>query len=71
MINATYRLQLNNKLTFNDVIDHLDYFKELGISHLYLSPILKARPSSTHGYDVGYESRATCLSSAPSVISNR
>ncbi|MEM4768996.1 MAG: malto-oligosyltrehalose synthase [Saccharolobus sp.] len=52
MINATYRLQLNNKLTFNDVIDHLDYFKELGISHLYLSPILKARPSSTHGYDV-------------------
>ncbi|WP_338602177.1 malto-oligosyltrehalose synthase [Sulfolobus tengchongensis] len=52
MIIGTYRLQLNKNLTFYDVINHLDYFKELGISHLYLSPILKARPGSTHGYDV-------------------
>jgi (1->4)-alpha-D-glucan 1-alpha-D-glucosylmutase len=29
-----------------------DYLAELGISHLYLSPILQAAPGSTHGYDV-------------------
>ncbi|RFA97640.1 malto-oligosyltrehalose synthase [Pyrobaculum aerophilum] len=52
MIRATYRLQLNKDFTFYNVIENLDYFKELGISHLYLSPILKARPGSTHGYDV-------------------
>jgi (1->4)-alpha-D-glucan 1-alpha-D-glucosylmutase len=28
------------------------YLARLGISHLYTSPILKARPGSTHGYDV-------------------
>ncbi len=49
---ATYRLQLNKNFAFYDVINHLDYFIKLGVSHLYLSPVLKARPSSTHGYDV-------------------
>ena len=34
------------------MIDNLDYFEELGVSHLYLSPVLKARPGSSHGYDV-------------------
>jgi (1->4)-alpha-D-glucan 1-alpha-D-glucosylmutase len=28
------------------------YLKELGVSHLYASPFLKARPGSTHGYDI-------------------
>jgi (1->4)-alpha-D-glucan 1-alpha-D-glucosylmutase len=28
------------------------YLKELGITHLYASPFLKARPGSTHGYDI-------------------
>src|SRR5206468_4034934 len=28
------------------------YLKELGISHFYLSPIFKATPGSTHGYDI-------------------
>ncbi len=51
-INATYRLQLNKDFGFEKVIEYLDYFKELGISHLYLSPVLQARPSSSHGYDV-------------------
>ena len=49
---STYRLQLNKNFTFEDVIEILDYIKELGISHLYLSPVFQARPNSTHGYDV-------------------
>ncbi len=33
------------------------YLRDLGISHLYLSPTLQARPGSTHGYDVVDPSR--------------
>src|SRR6266849_10764800 len=49
---ATYRLQLNAAFTFNDAKRIAPYLAELGISDLYLSPILKARKGSTHGYDV-------------------
>jgi (1->4)-alpha-D-glucan 1-alpha-D-glucosylmutase len=49
---STYRLQLNKDFPFASVIGLLDYFSELGVSHLYLSPILKARPHSPHCYDV-------------------
>lgn len=49
---ATYRLQLNKEFGFNAAFDQLDYLASLGISHLYLSPILKAKPGSVHGYDV-------------------
>jgi (1->4)-alpha-D-glucan 1-alpha-D-glucosylmutase len=49
---ATYRLQLNAAFTFNDAKRIAPYLVELGISDLYLSPILKARKGSTHGYDV-------------------
>jgi (1->4)-alpha-D-glucan 1-alpha-D-glucosylmutase len=49
---ATYRLQLGSDLTFDRVCALLPYFKDLGISHLYLSPCLKAAAGSTHGYDV-------------------
>lgn len=52
MIVGTYRLQLNRDFNFEKVMGYLDYFRELGVSHLYLSPVLKARPSSSHGYDV-------------------
>ncbi len=48
----TYRLQLNRNFNFQNVIEILDYLKELGITHLYLSPILQARKGSMHGYDV-------------------
>ncbi|MDB5538496.1 MAG: maltooligosyl trehalose synthase [Devosia sp.] len=48
---ATYRLQLNKDFTFNDVAGLASYLGALGVSHAYLSPILKARPGSTHGYD--------------------
>jgi (1->4)-alpha-D-glucan 1-alpha-D-glucosylmutase len=38
--------------TFDDAVDQLDYLQDLGVSHLYLSPILTAGRGSTHGYDV-------------------
>ena len=49
---ATYRLQFNREFTFNDATRIVPHLARLGISHLYASPILKARPGSTHGYDV-------------------
>ena len=49
---ATYRLQLNATFTFDDAKRIVPYLAELGISDLYLSPILKARKGSAHGYDV-------------------
>ena len=49
---ATYRLQLNTGFTFADARRIVPYLADLGISDLYLSPILKARKGSTHGYDV-------------------
>jgi (1->4)-alpha-D-glucan 1-alpha-D-glucosylmutase len=49
---ATYRLQLGPGLGFADAQALVPYLRELGISHLYLSPSLQARSGSTHGYDV-------------------
>ena len=48
---ATYRLQFHKDFTFAHATDVLPYLSKLGISHVYASPILKARPGSTHGYD--------------------
>jgi len=49
---ATYRLQLGPEMTFYDARALVPYLRELGISHLYLSPSLQARSGSMHGYDV-------------------
>jgi len=49
---ATYRVQLNAGFTFDDAANIVDYLADLGISHLYVSPVLQARRGSTHGYDV-------------------
>ncbi len=49
---ATYRLQLNRDFTFSQATEIVPYLADLGISHLYLSPCLKARPGSMHGYDI-------------------
>src|SRR3954467_3514331 len=49
---ATYRIQLHKDFRFADAIKLVPYLARLGISHLYASPFLKARPGSTHGYDV-------------------
>jgi (1->4)-alpha-D-glucan 1-alpha-D-glucosylmutase len=51
-VRATYRLQLGPDLTFADARELVPYLRDLGISHLYLSPSLQAREGSTHGYDV-------------------
>lgn len=48
---ATYRIQLTEDFAFAEVVGILDDLVELGISHLYLSPILAAMPGSAHGYD--------------------
>lgn len=49
---ATYRLQLNADLGFTAAAALAPYLERLGVSHLYASPILKARPGSPHGYDI-------------------
>ncbi|OBB05876.1 malto-oligosyltrehalose synthase [Mycobacteriaceae bacterium 1482268.1] len=54
---STYRLQMRgtasgHAFTFGDAEELLPYLDDLGISHLYLSPILTAAAGSTHGYDV-------------------
>ncbi|MEY8016667.1 malto-oligosyltrehalose synthase [Mycobacterium servetii] len=54
---ATYRLQLRGEssgfaFTFADAENLLEYLDELGVSHLYLSPITTAVRGSSHGYDV-------------------
>jgi (1->4)-alpha-D-glucan 1-alpha-D-glucosylmutase len=49
---ATYRLQLRPGFGFAEAAALVPYFDELGISHLYCSPLLQAVPGSTHGYDV-------------------
>src|SRR5665213_3608546 len=49
---ATYRLQFHRGFTFADATALVDYLDALGISHIYASPILKARPGSLHGYDI-------------------
>lgn len=49
---ATYRIQFTKDFTFDDATALIPYLRDLGISHLYASPFLKARPGSTHGYDI-------------------
>lgn len=49
---ATYRLQLGPALDFAQAAARVPYLKKLGISHLYLSPVLDAATGSLHGYDV-------------------
>jgi (1->4)-alpha-D-glucan 1-alpha-D-glucosylmutase len=49
---ATYRLQLNRHFTFEDAAGLVPYLAALGISDLYASSYLAARPGSLHGYDI-------------------
>ena len=48
---ATYRLQFHEGFTFADAEAILPYLAELGVSHVYASPVMEAEPGSTHGYD--------------------
>jgi (1->4)-alpha-D-glucan 1-alpha-D-glucosylmutase len=54
---ATYRLQLHPGFDFDAAAGVADYLAALGVSHVYLSPVLQAAPGSTHGYDVVDHSR--------------
>lgn len=49
---STYRLQFNRSFTFAQAAELVPYLAELGISHCYASPYLRARPGSMHGYDI-------------------
>src|SRR5262245_9086976 len=48
---ATYRLQLNAGFRLDDARALIPYLQELGISHVYASPLFKSCPGSAHGYD--------------------
>jgi (1->4)-alpha-D-glucan 1-alpha-D-glucosylmutase len=54
---STYRLQLNGQFTMPDAAAVVPYLDQLGITDLYSSPILAARPGTTHGYDICDHSR--------------
>ncbi len=49
---STHRLQLEPDFTLDDAREQVDHLSALGVSHLYLSPVLQATPGSLHGYDV-------------------
>jgi len=51
-LRATQRLQFHKGFTLDDAVPLVPYFASLGISHVYASPLLKARAGSMHGYDV-------------------
>lgn len=49
---ATARIQFQPGFTLDDATRRIPYYADLGVSHLYASPLATARPGSTHGYDV-------------------
>src|SRR5688500_11822448 len=49
---STYRVQFHKGFTFRDAAAIAPYLRDLGVTHLYASPYLRATPGSTHGYDV-------------------
>jgi (1->4)-alpha-D-glucan 1-alpha-D-glucosylmutase len=51
-LRATYRLQLTPEFGFEFAAELIPYLRDLGVSHLYLSPSMQARAGSTHGYDI-------------------
>ncbi|MFI6783349.1 malto-oligosyltrehalose synthase [Micromonospora sp. NPDC050276] len=49
---ATYRIQVRPGFDLDATAAIVDYLDDLGVSHLYSSPLLTATPGSPHGYDV-------------------
>ena len=49
---ATYRIQFRKEFGFRDAAAIAPYLASLGVSHVYASPYLRAKPGSTHGYDI-------------------
>lgn len=52
VIGSTYRLQFSREFTFRDALAVVHYLHQLGVTHLYASPVFRARSGSTHGYDI-------------------
>lgn len=48
---STYRLQFSPYFRFQDATAISGYLRDIGISHVYASPIFEAVPGSLHGYD--------------------
>jgi (1->4)-alpha-D-glucan 1-alpha-D-glucosylmutase len=51
-VGSTYRVQLSGRFGFAAARGVVGYLADLGVSHLYVSPILRARAGSPHGYDL-------------------
>jgi (1->4)-alpha-D-glucan 1-alpha-D-glucosylmutase len=49
---STYRVQLNQDFTLEELKKIIPYLADLGISTIYAAPLVKAAPGSMHGYDV-------------------
>ncbi|MDQ1472990.1 MAG: (1-_4)-alpha-D-glucan 1-alpha-D-glucosylmutase, partial [Bryobacterales bacterium] len=49
---ATYRFQFHKDFGFDQAGQIASYLARLGVSHVYASSWLKARPGSSHGYDI-------------------
>jgi malto-oligosyltrehalose synthase len=56
---STYRLQLRESFGFEQAAGQAGYLAALGVTHVYLSPILQANPGSPHGYDIVDHSRVS------------
>jgi (1->4)-alpha-D-glucan 1-alpha-D-glucosylmutase len=54
---STYRLQIAPGFGFDGAAAVVDYLHDLGVSHVYVSPVLQPVPGSPHGYDVVDHSR--------------
>ncbi len=48
---CTYRIQFHHGFTLSDLENIVPYLKKLGIQTIYASPVFKAVPGSTHGYN--------------------
>ncbi len=49
---STYRLQFNHQFSFSYAVKIISYLHDLGITDIYVSPYLKAKEGSVHGYDI-------------------
>jgi (1->4)-alpha-D-glucan 1-alpha-D-glucosylmutase len=49
---TTYRLQLHRDFGFKDALAIVPYLDSLGVTDVYTSPFMRAKPGSQHGYDV-------------------
>ena len=49
---ATYRLQFSREFPLFAATELVPYLEKLGVTHCYASPLLRARPGSSHGYDI-------------------